>query len=474
MAAAEIRSEAFRQAALRSERLRIYGLIGAMGALVVVIIVRAFFAGTSTQFQLLPQSLGLVAGLIAYEGLMLAVISRMIRAECEPPDWTWAVNILIELVFPTVAMIVLTESSFMGPYRALVAPAILIFFFFIILSTLRLSPLLSILTGIFSAVGYLTVVAYTYRRYPTMPADGAAFSLPIYMTYAALFVFGGFLAGAVAHQIRSHVAAALREAETRRQVERMEHDLGIARSIQQGLLPSRSPEVDGFEVAGWSRPADQTGGDYYDWQALPDGRTVISVADVTGHGIGPALVTAVCRAYSRASFPAEEDIGENITRINQLLLEDLSGGRFVTLVVAVLDRADARVQLLSAGHGPLFLYTAADDRVRDMDAHGIPLGIAPRRGYGPAQEIVMAPGDMLILATDGFFEWANPAREFFGTERLKDVILAAKDLPVDDIIQRMYSAVLEFADGTSQQDDLTAVVLRRRPDGKAADPSVPE
>lgn len=86
----------------------------------------------------------------------------------------------------------------------------------------------------------------------------------------------------------------------------------------------------------------------------------------------------------------------------------------------------------------------------------------------------MAPGDMLILATDGFFEWANPAREFFGTERLKDVILAAKDLPVDDIIQRMYSAVLEFADGTSQQDDLTAVVLRRRPDGKAADPSVPE
>src|SRR5205814_6172642 len=111
-----------------------------------------------------------------------------------------------------------------------------------------------------------------------------------------------FVAGMIAGEIRKQVEAALREAATRRQLESVEHDLALARSIQQSLLPNMTPEIEGFEIAGWNQPADQTGGDYYDWQVLPNGTVVAELADVTGHGIGPALLAAVCRAYARASF----------------------------------------------------------------------------------------------------------------------------------------------------------------------------
>ena len=86
--------------------------------------------------------------------------------------------------------------------------------------------------------------------------------------------------------------------------EKIEHDLDVAREIQRGLLPTAPPNLPGFEVAGWNRAADKTGGDFFDWLELPDGRTIVTVADVTGHGIGPALIVAVCRAYLRASASA--------------------------------------------------------------------------------------------------------------------------------------------------------------------------
>jgi serine phosphatase RsbU (regulator of sigma subunit) len=362
---------------------------------------------------------------------------------------------------PSVALLVLTNSAFMGPYRALVAPAMLSYFFFIILSTLRLSPLLSLLTGIFAAGGYLFVVAYTFRRFPNPPPDAGALAPGDYVTHGVFLLFGGLIAGAVARRIREHVAAALREADARRQVERMEGDLDIARTIQQGLLPERPPQIDGYDIAGWSRSADATGGDYYDWQMLPDGRAAVSLADVTGHGIGPALMMAVCRAYARASLPSGDGLGRIFDRVNDLLVEDLPGDRFVTFVVALLDPRAAKVQLLSAGQGPLFVYTAADDRVQDFGAHGIPFGLTAAPSYGPPQDVALAPGDMIVLPTDGFFEWANPSGELFGTKRLAECIRTNRDLPARQVIEALHRAVVDFSEGTPQADDLTAVVIKR-------------
>ncbi len=155
-----------------------------------------------------------------------------------------------------------------------------------------------------------------------------------------------------------------------------------------------------------------------------------------------------------------------VDRINELLAEDLPSDRFVTFVVAILDPGANRVRLISAGHGPLFIYTAADGRVQDFNAHNIPFGIASDVRYGPPQEIELAPGDMLVLITDGFFEWADSAGEIYGTARLSEAIRAASSLPPDRIIKRLHSAVLDFAGGTVQADDLTAVIVKRKSDAR--------
>src|SRR5204862_4204602 len=109
----------------------------------------------------------------------------------------------------------------------------------------------------------------------------------------------------------------------------------VARSIQQSLLPQESPQISGFEIAGWNQPADETGGDYFDWKSLPDGKVVVTLADVTGHGIGPALLAVVCRAYARASFTVSQTLTAAFDHINQALGSDLSSGRFATFVAAV-------------------------------------------------------------------------------------------------------------------------------------------
>jgi serine phosphatase RsbU (regulator of sigma subunit) len=461
----EIRSEAFRQAALRSEQIRIIGIIAVLAVVGIFVCLRTALQPSEAQIKLLWQSMILLGSLAVYEGALLRFLRARMRAGEEPPPWTWWLSILLETALPTVAILILTGNEQFGPYSALLAPAMVAYFLFIILSTLRLSPLLCFAAGLLSALGYGSAVAYTFWRYPEPPEATTVFASPIYVTYAFLFLVGGIAAGGVAWRIRSHVVAALREAEVRRQMEQLEHDLNIARSIQQGLLPQKPLSLPGFTIAGWNQPADQTGGDYYDWQILPDGRAAISLADVTGHGIGPALVTAVCRAYSRAAFTSGDELGALIRRINTLLVEDLPSNRFITFVVGLLDPKTATVQMLSAGHGPILHFKAAEDRVEDFGAHGIPFGLDEGFDYGKPQEIVLGPGDLLVFITDGFFEWANGAGDLFGVERLKDTIRAVHHQPPDAIIAKLYEEVIAFAGGTPQADDLTAVVMQRSAGG---------
>lgn len=461
MDSSSITSPAFQHASLRSERLRIVSLIIAITVMTVFSIVRNLLQQNEEGLRILPLALSVVGVLLIYELVMLLVVTKKIRTDREMPPWVWFANVVLEISLPTVLILIVTNSQMFGPYRALVAPSLLAYFFFIILATLRLSPALCILTGLLSAIEYMAVVVYTFSRWPVPPEEGAAFPLSIYITYAIILFVSGIIAGAVARQIRLHVLAALREAEARRLVERLHRDLEIARTIQQGLLPQRTPNVGGFEIAGWSKPADETGGDYYDWQELPGGRLVVSLADVTGHGIGPALVTAVCRAYSRACFLGEQDLGSLIDRVHRLLAEDLPDDRFVTFVAALLDSGRSQVDILSAGHGPIFVYSSRDNTVQTYNAHDIPFGVIRDKTYGPAEPLELASGDILVLITDGFFEWANAAGELFGAERLCECIRRSHPLSSANLIQKLYTEVLAFAAGEPQQDDLTAVVVKR-------------
>ncbi len=244
--------------------------------------------------------------------------------------------------------------------------------------------------------------------------------------------------------------------------EKMERDLDLAREIQQGLLPTGELNVPGFEIAGWNLAAEKTGGDYFDWFPMPNGRIQITLADVTGHGIAPALIVTACRAYMRAaSGTGEVDLGWMIGHVNDLLYAETPSDRFITAAVGVLDPTTSRMSLISAGQGPILYYEAATDTVHNWNADALPLAVAEGIDFAASREIEFKSGDMLILATDGFFEWANPDDEQFGTDRLMAFAENNHTLAPRDFIAALHEAVVAHARGTHQADDLTAVVIRR-------------
>src|SRR4029077_12407438 len=154
---------------------------------------------------------------------------------------------------------------------------------------------------------------------------------------------------------------------------------------------------------------------------------VTALADVTGHGIGPAMLASVCRAYARTNFHNQDSLVKAMEEINSAIAADVREGRFITFVAAIFGSDSPTVELLSAGHAPLFLYTRKDDRFSMMEAHALPLGISDAFLSDPPHSLEKASGDLLLLATDGFFEWENALEEQFGHDRLAQTIRAVRD-----------------------------------------------
>lgn len=241
---------------------------------------------------------------------------------------------------------------------------------------------------------------------------------------------------------------------------RMARDLEIARQIQLALFPRSDPQVSGYEVAGWNRSADETGGDCYDFMPLPDGRLAMLLADATGHGIGAALVIAQCRALTRAMLTITPDLGMVAARVNEMLDHDLSDDRFVTAFIGVLDPRRHRLDYVSAGQGPVLFFTPG--QVDSRGATGLPLAIIRDSNYEP-EVCEFAPGAMLVLLTDGFYEAAHPAGDLFGEQRVTGYLQAHGDQPLQGLIEGLHDEIVRFSAGAPQQDDLTAVLVRRCP-----------
>ena len=241
--------------------------------------------------------------------------------------------------------------------------------------------------------------------------------------------------------------------------QRLQRDLDIARSIQQALFPDANPEIAGYEIAGWNRCADQTGGDAYDFIPLTDGRLAIFMADATGHGIGAALVIAQARAMIRAILTVTEDLAEVAARVNDLLAGDIKEGRFVTAFLGVLDPGAHRVEYISAGQGPLLVLTSAGVEARD--ATGLPLAVMSRMTFD-VERVLLPPGGSFVLLTDGFYETANPAGELYGQDRVVECLQAHTHTPVGGLIDALHDAVRAFCANGPQADDLTAVIIRRQ------------
>jgi serine phosphatase RsbU (regulator of sigma subunit) len=447
---------AFRHALLNGEKKRIFAVIAFMLFFALLAAVRMFVFGSAmSRWGLLT-----AAALIGFELGLLRVVNRALQLGKDVLPIVWYCAFTLESLFPAVGVALTLSAEIHPDYRPLATPWVLAYFPLILLSVLRLSPQLCCFTGVASATGYLAA-AYVTGWHLKLGLDGFTVTQTAVLYFAFLLLTSGVVAAAVASEIRTHVEAALREAEAQHQLKQVEHELQIARSVQMSLLPKLRPQISGFAVAGWSQTADDTGGDFYDWKKLADGRWVVFLADVTGHGIGPAILASVCRAYSRASFNGRDNLATTLKNINQSFSEDVTPGRFATFVAAVFQDDSNQVELLSAGHGPIFIYNARDNSLQYMHAHALPLGILPEMdGASPAM-LAMQSGDMLLLITDGFFEWENPAQEQFGTERLAEVLRKFRDREPEIIIAELYDAVLHFSEGSPQKDDLTAVLIKR-------------
>ena len=240
--------------------------------------------------------------------------------------------------------------------------------------------------------------------------------------------------------------------------QRMARDLELARKIQQALFPERTPVIATYEVAGWNQPADETGGDCYDFIPLADGRCAFLLADATGHGIGAALVIAQCRSLVRAMLSVTQDLNAVGTRVNQILGHDLMDDRFVTAFVGVLDPQRHRLEYVAAGQGPLLFLSR--DGVDARGAGSMPFAVLDDADFA-VEHFDFAPGDAAVLLTDGFYETANPAGELYGEERVIALLRAKAGLPLDALVRELHAEVRQFSHNAPQADDLTAVLIRR-------------
>jgi serine phosphatase RsbU (regulator of sigma subunit) len=450
-------SLAFRTALLQSERRRIYGVTAFLLVFAAAIAIRILVFGS----HMSRSGVLVLLLVVAYELWTLSAVTKALKAERSLPRVLLVFNITLEIVVFAMGIAFFSSPKLAPEYRPIATMWVPALFPLIMLSVLRLNPQVSRIAGAVAAAGYLASAYYLGWRPSLVNLSQHPVTQTTVAFYAVILLASGFVAGMVSGEIRKYVEAALHEAEMQRQLKEVEHDLDIARSIQQSLLPRTRPAIKGMEISGWNLPADATGGDYFDWKKLRDGRLVVSLADVTGHGIGPALLASVCRAYARSAFDTHDDVMKAMQHLNAFFGEDLPAGRFATFVAAVCSGDTGRVEMLSAGHGPLFTYSSASDAFEEFGAQAIPLGLLPELNSSDPVILNMEVGDMVVLATDGFFEWENAEGEQFGEERMTKSIRESRHLPPEQIIEKLYSAVKAFANGTKQMDDLTAVVIKR-------------
>jgi sigma-B regulation protein RsbU (phosphoserine phosphatase) len=238
-----------------------------------------------------------------------------------------------------------------------------------------------------------------------------------------------------------------------------EAKLRLVRAVQQKFYQARA-SLTGFDIAAIAHPADETGGDYFDFINLPDGCLGIAVGDVSGHGIGTALVMTETRAFVRAAATTCSDVVQIMTQVNQLLVQDLTEGQFVTLFLARLDPANKELTYASAGHNPGYVLEASGGIIQTLGGTGIPLGLYSDASYSANGYKFADAGQMLFLSTDGVTEAADPNDTQFGIKRVVQHFAYQGHRSAQQIINSLYEKIRIHTNHMPQQDDITAMMLK--------------
>jgi len=239
-----------------------------------------------------------------------------------------------------------------------------------------------------------------------------------------------------------------------------EKELLIAKNIQLSLLPYKIPEMTGLQMTGLCVPAKQVGGDYYDYLRRDENQLDLLIADVSGHNIGAALIMAETRAFIRAKTMSVHGVGESLRALNSFFFNDLNRAEmFITLFYVRFDRKSNRLTYANAGHNKPFLWRNGAGKVEQLDSEGMILGIKPEVNF-EERETPLEPGDILMLYTDGLTESENNHGEFFGEERLEQVLKEYHGCPPDEIVERIMEQARLFTGIRTFRDDVTLVIVK--------------
>lgn len=244
---------------------------------------------------------------------------------------------------------------------------------------------------------------------------------------------------------------------------RIEQELQIAKEFQQMLLPRQLPHTDGFEVAAFSKPALEVGGDYYDvFWVEPGARLGMTIVDVAGKGIRGALVMAIFRSLLKAESANSDSPRSVLTRINARILEDTQNKVFVTALYAILDIRTLVMRVSRAGHEPLLICREDEQEIRVCQPGGIAIGLVDNQMFGVLEEceIQLKPGDSVVMYTDGVTEATDVDGTVYGMERFNEALRKHMNLPAEEQINEILEEISSFTAGTPQQDDITMVALK--------------
>jgi PAS domain S-box-containing protein len=234
----------------------------------------------------------------------------------------------------------------------------------------------------------------------------------------------------------------------------------VARDIQQHLFPKGAPNCAGLDIAGRTFPAEATGGDYFDLLPMLENCLGIVVGDVTGHGVGPALLMAETRAYLRILARLNSDAGIILTEANHVLAEDVGYERYVTLFLARLNAKKRSVAYVNAGHIPGYIFGTSGEVLSPLRRTGIPLGLRADTVYHESAEIELSPGQILLMLTDGFEEAVSVEDEMLGVDRVLEVVKNNRKRAAGEIVHELHEAVRKHTGNAPQLDDLTAIVIK--------------